>query len=114
MATQELAEHGHTNYVKIWGILVVLLIVSVLGPMLGNVYLTLITAFGIAIIKALLVCGQFMHLNVEKRYIWYMLLTMLMLLGVFVAGSAPDVLKQEGVNWEKAPTSFSTQPAPHH
>jgi hypothetical protein len=45
--------------------------------MFGNKILTLITAFGIAIVKALIVAAFFMHLNVEKKYIWYVLLTML-------------------------------------
>ena len=37
--------HGHErNYVKIWGILVGLLMVSVLGPMAGIRWVTLIAA----------------------------------------------------------------------
>ncbi len=43
-------EHSHhPNYVKIWAVLVILLVVSVLGPMLGIKAVTLITAFGIGI-----------------------------------------------------------------
>ena len=51
-ASAHAPSHGHTNYVAIWGILVALLVVSVLGPMLGIRVVTLITAFGIAIVKA--------------------------------------------------------------
>ena len=71
------SEHIHSvsSYVKIWGILVVLLIISVVGPMAEIKVITLVTAFGIAIVKALMVAAKFMHLNVEKRYIWYLLFT---------------------------------------
>ena len=74
-------EHGQAYYVKIWGILLVLLIVSILGPVLAPHLefgflkawmITLITAFGIAVVKAYLVAANFMHLNIEKRYISYM------------------------------------------
>jgi len=46
--------HGHAphrNYLKIWAILLGLLVVSVTGPMVGIRMLTLITAFGVALVK---------------------------------------------------------------
>lgn len=96
------AAHGeahHTNYVKIWGILLVLLVVSVVGPMLGHPVLTLVTAFGIAFVKAFLVIKYFMHLTVEKKYIGFLFLTMLAFMLIFVGGVSPDVMKHEGRNW---------------
>ena len=102
-------EHGQAHYVKIWAILLVLLIVSILGPIaapylevgfLKAWMITLLTAFGIAIVKAYLVAANFMHLNIEKKYISYMLGTMLMFMLLFFAGTAPDVMKHEGQNWE--------------
>jgi hypothetical protein len=42
----------HVNYKKIYLTLLALLVVSVVGPFLGNIWITLITAFGIAIVKA--------------------------------------------------------------
>lgn len=102
-AHAEAAHGGHTthhyNYVKIWGILLVLLVLSVLGPMLGHPMLTLFTAFGIAFVKAFLVIKYFMHLTVEKRYIGFLLLAMLAFMVVFVAGTAADVMKHEGQRW---------------
>ena len=89
----------HYDYVKIWGVLVVLLVLSVLGPMLGHPTVTLVTAFGIALIKAFLVIKYFMHLTVEKKYIGFLLLTMLAFMLVFVGGVAPDVMKHEGQRW---------------
>lgn len=102
-AHAEAAHGGHTthhyNYVKIWGILLVLLVLSVLGPMLGHPMLTLFTAFGIAFVKAFLVIKYFMHLTVEKRYIGFLLLAMLAFMVVFVGGTAADVMKHEGQRW---------------
>jgi caa(3)-type oxidase subunit IV len=93
--------HGHTNYVKIWAILVVLLIVSIIGPELGIRAVTLITAFGIAIIKAYMVAKHFMHLGIEQRFVVYILLAMLAFMLVMFSGIAPDVLEHDGQNWIK-------------
>ena len=90
-----------TNYIAIWGALCVLLGVSVLGPMAGVRLLTLITAFGIAIVKAYLVCRYFMHLNIEKKWVAYILGFMVALMLVFFGGVAPDVSTHEGLRWQK-------------
>ncbi len=94
--------HSHPDYFKIYYILVGLFIVSVLGPTLGIPAITLITAFGIAIVKATMVAAYFMHLNIEKRYIWFILFVMLTFLAVLFAGVAPDVMKHKGTNWRHA------------
>ena len=94
-------EHAHTSYVKIWAILVGLLAISVLGPMLGIQAVTLITAFGIALVKAYLVGKHFMHLNLEPRFVSYMVATVLVFMFLFFAGAAPDVMKDEGTGWVK-------------
>lgn len=93
-------EGHHTNYVKIWGILLVLLFVSVTGPMLGIRVVTLITAFGIAFVKAYIVARHFMHVNLEKRWVAYLLVAMVALGALFVFGVAPDVMKHDGARWE--------------
>jgi caa(3)-type oxidase subunit IV len=96
----EHAEHSPKQYVKIWAILLVLLVISILGPMLEVKILTLITAFGIALIKALIVAAYFMHLNVERRYIWYILFTMLLMVTLFYAGVMTDIGHTSGSRWE--------------
>jgi caa(3)-type oxidase subunit IV len=96
-----MSDHAHPNYVKVWAILLALLLVSVLGPMLGIRIVTLITAFGIAIVKAYLVAKNFMHLDIEKRYVSYMIGTALVFMLLFFSGTAPDVMKPEGHQWEK-------------
>ena len=88
------------KYVKIWAVLLILLAISIVGPLFEQPTLTLITAFGIALVKASLVATYFMHLNVEKRYIRYMLYSMLLMVGLFFAGTAPDIMKPEGLRWE--------------
>jgi caa(3)-type oxidase subunit IV len=112
----EHAEHtGHeVNYVKVWAILLFLLVVSILGPLLGIKIVTLITAFGIAIVKAYLVAKNFMHLNIEPRYAVYLLTTMLVFMLLFFAGSAPDVMKHEGKNWVKPVVHVEAQASAHH
>jgi len=112
----EHAEHtGHeVNYVKIWAILLCLLMVSILGPFLGIKIVTLLTAFGIAIVKAYLVAKNFMHLNIEPRYAVYLLTTVLAFMLLFFAGSAPDVMKHEGRNWVKPAVHVEAQASAHH
>lgn len=93
--------HHPTNYVKIWAILVGLLVVSVLGPMLGNPIITLITAFGIALVKAYLVAKNFMHLDVEKPIVHWALGAALVLMVLLYAGVMPDVGRASGERWKK-------------
>ena len=95
------ASHGYNYYVKIWGILMVLLVISLVGPELEILIVTLITAFGVAVVKAGMVAAYFMHLNIEKKYIWGLLTSALIfLVGLFI-GVAPDVMQNEGVQWLK-------------
>ena len=95
-------EHTHhPNYVKIWAILIVLLMISVAGPMIGIKWVTLLTAFGIATVKAYIVAMNFMHIGATKRFVPYMIATCLLFMLLFFAGVAPDVMKAAGKNWEK-------------
>lgn len=100
-ATHEAAHSGHSPevYVRIWGILLVLLVISIVGPMFGIRVVTIITAFGIAIVKAMLVASYFMHLNVERKMIWYLLVAMLLTMGLFFAGTSADVMTGGGLRW---------------
>lgn len=92
--------HGPSHYYKVYATLLVLFAISVAGPMLEIRVLTLITAFGIAVVKAYLVAANFMHLNIEKRYIVQLMAVCLALMGVFYFGVSPDVMKHWGANWE--------------
>src|SRR6202158_2565420 len=91
----------HPNYVKIWAILVLLLIVRVLGSMSHMREIVLVAAFGVAVVKACLVAKNFMHVTVEKRFVPYLLLVCLAFMVILFAGVAPDVMKHAGLNWSK-------------
>jgi caa(3)-type oxidase subunit IV len=90
----------HVNYKKIYFTLLGLLVVSVMGPFAGILIVTLITAFGIAVVKANLVIQNFMHLKAEKRLMKWMLASSLLLMALMFAGVAADVMNHEGRNWE--------------
>jgi caa(3)-type oxidase subunit IV len=96
--------HHDVNYVKIYWILLVLLVVSVIGPFVGDALhmksITLITAFGIAVVKAYMVAANFMHLKFEKKYILYLMFTAIAFMFLFYAGVSPDVMKHRGRGWE--------------
>ena len=91
--------HKHPNYIKIFYWLLVLLVISVVGPELGIGWLTFITAFGIAAVKAYMVCAYYMHLKFEKKIIWFMFGASLIFMSLFIAGTAGDIMNSEGHNW---------------
>lgn len=107
-----MASHSHPSYFKIYLLLLVLFVISVAGPemahlvgfeddSIGRLIFVLITAFGIALVKAYYVLSYFMHLKFEKIYAPYMLLSMVALLFVFFFGTATDSMMSEGHNWKK-------------
>ena len=93
--------HGDSHYIKIYFVLLALLVVSFVGPEAGIQWLTLFTAFGIAVVKAYLVAVHFMHINLTPRYVIYTVVTCLIFMLLFFAGTAPDVMKAYGANWVK-------------
>lgn len=113
MSAHAQAAH-HTNYVKIWGILVVLLVVSVVGPMFGIRVVTLLTAFGIALVKAYMVAKYFMHLDVEKPVIHWALAIALVFMVLLYAGVAPDVQMDRGQRWTKDAGWHAVPSSGHH
>lgn len=94
----------HVNYFAIYVALLILFLISVAGPEVGERtglrWITLVTAFGIAFVKANLVISNFMHLKWEKRLMKWLLATSVILMVIMVAGIAPDVLNHSGRNWE--------------
>lgn len=94
-----MSDMPHPNYKKIYLVLVVLLAISVAGPFVGIKWVTLITAFGIALVKARLVVQNFMHLKWEKRIARLVLAGSLVLMALFFTAVAPDVMKHRGSNW---------------
>ena len=105
-----MGEHGQDHkqhYIKIWGILCALLVVSIVGPEMDRFlpegiffWVLLTTAFGIAGVKAWLVIKHFMHLTDEPPIVWYILTSSLVFMVLFFAAVAPDVMYHEGAGWE--------------
>lgn len=93
------ALHDDSHYIKVWGTLVVLFSISFAGPFLGIRVVTLMTAFGIAVVKAYLVAKNFMHLDIEKKFVVQLLTVCLGLMLLFFLGVSPDVMKHWGMNW---------------
>ena len=96
------AETSTKHYIKIYFILMGLLIVSLIGPELGIKWVTLITAFGIAIVKAYIVVAEYMHLKVEKKIVIYMLILSLVMVFAFFIGTAPDILSHKSEPWSRS------------
>ena len=94
-------DHAHINYVRVWVWLVILLCVSVAGPFLEIFWVTMVTAFGIACVKAYMVARNFMHLSFEPRFVTYIVATALVFMLLFFAAVAPDVMAPEGTQWLK-------------
>jgi caa(3)-type oxidase subunit IV len=95
-------EHIHPPiyYVKIWAILLGLMVLSLLGSEVPIKIVVLMAAFGIAVVKAYLVCAKFMHLNIEKKFVVYFLATSLAFMALFYFGVAPDVMEHKGHRWK--------------
>jgi caa(3)-type oxidase subunit IV len=93
------ASHSPAHYVRIWGVLCVLLAVSVAGPELEIPVVTLLTAFGIAFVKAYLVIKHFMHLDLERPVIWYILTTGIAFMLMMFAAVSIDVQNHDGARW---------------
>ena len=99
--------HDHPNYVKIWYWLLILLAISVAGPMLEIPWITVLTAFGIALIKTFMVAANFMHLKFEKKIIWYLLIIAIIFLGIFYFGVAADIMNSSGQQWKDCIADYS-------
>lgn len=104
-------DHGHTDYITIWKYLVMLLVASVVGPMFGIKVVTLLTAFGIAVVKAYLVIKHFMHLPVERKFVAYFVGTALIFMFLFYAGVSGDIMNHTGRNWSNVAAKQETERA---
>ena len=99
-----MGSHGIDHYWKIYLQLTGLFLISFIGPFVAEALpegkirmgLILVTAFGVAVVKAWLVAKNFMHVTVEKRFIHYGLITALVFMLMFVAAIFPDIKNHEG------------------
>jgi len=125
-------EHSIEHYWKIYKWLVVLFLISFIGPFIAEymptegfagtlrVIFVLFVAFFIAVVKAWLVAKNFMHVKMEKRFMHYGLITALVFMLMFVAAASPDVMNHEGSNWRNVAASswvearLAEGPGDHH
>ena len=127
-------EHAHPDYRKIYYRLLILLVVSIWGPIFaeniwgegsGNenvtlfVTVVLLTAFGVGFVKAGMVAAWFMHLDIEAKVARCLLAVCIAFLLLFFGGVAPEVLSHEGRNREADPDPIYKYPkedkkAPSH
>jgi hypothetical protein len=82
--------------------------------MVGIRTVTLITAFGVALVKAYMVAKNFMHLDVEKPIVHFALGLALVFMVLLYAGVAPDVQKSSGQHWRKDAGFHHLPPQPEH
>ena len=59
-----------------------------------------------------MVARKFMHINFEQRYISYVIITVLVFMLLFFAGTAPDVMQKEGSGWVKPAWKAAAAAAP--
>ena len=93
-------EHGTNYYVRIYAILVAsVAAVFLLGTFVfhGNFFIVIGAALVVAIFKS----AYFMHLNVEKKWIWFFLITALLCLIGFYIGTARDIQLDSGLSWKR-------------
>lgn len=97
--------HSVGHYTNIWfGILILFVVSITASQVIGYRPLMLVVAFGIATIQALMVAAYFMHLKQEKKYIHYLLLSMLTALALMYLGMQQDNAHPYGKNWTTTDT----------
>ncbi len=84
--------HGHPNYFRVWLALVALLLGSLGFGLMGNHRLAVSLIFGVAVVKALMVAGNFMHLRWEPRMVWLVAGFGVLMVAFLYLGVMPDVL----------------------
>ncbi len=110
--------HAHPDYRKIYYRLLILLAVSIWGPILALnienriivVSAVLLTAFGVGAVKATMVAAWFMHLDIEVKVVRRLLIICIAFLLLLFAGVAPEVLSHEGWNRESDPDPIYKYP----
>lgn len=85
------SHHEHPNYIMTWFVLVVLLGASLAVASLSKT-LAVILIFGVAILKAVIVAANFMHLRFEPVWLSAAVVFSLCCLGFFWFGVAPDIV----------------------
>ncbi len=86
--------HGHPNYLYVWGGLLALFGISLLGDFIDSKTAMVLLIFGTALIKALMVMIKFMHLQFEPKIIAIFCFAVFFCLFAFFWGVYPDIVME--------------------
>jgi len=84
--------HPHPNYVLVWGVLVVLLVLGISAGWVGHPVLATALIFSVAALKAFLVAANYMHLRFEPWFIRLIVLGGLACVVIVLVALIPDVV----------------------
>ncbi len=84
--------HHHPNYIKIWAILFVLLLLGMGAGMVGNPTLATILVFSVAFIKAGIVVSNYMHLKFEPKFLKIFAAVGALCILILLIGLIPDIV----------------------
>lgn len=84
--------HGHPNYFYVWLSLMALFLLSLGVGEFGNRNLAISLVFVLAIVKAILVFGSFMHLRWEPKLLSGVIAFAFLCLVMLYFGVVPDLL----------------------
>jgi caa(3)-type oxidase subunit IV len=85
-------DHPHSNYVAVWTVLVVLLILGIAVGFVGNPVLGTVLVFSVATVKAFLVVTIYMHLKFEPLLVRAIMLCGLACVFIVLIGLIPDIV----------------------
>jgi cytochrome c oxidase subunit 4 len=85
-----MAHENRPNYLLVWLGLVILVIVSIVASMTLPKRAALFVIFTVAVIKALLVALNFMHLRYERRWLYALAIIPLIIVAVLLFALFPD------------------------
>ena len=84
--------HPHPNYVAVWTVLVVLLVLGIAVGFVRNPVLGAVLVFAVATAKAFLVAANYMHLKFEPLLVRVILLCGLACIFIVLIGLIPDIV----------------------
>lgn len=85
-----MAHENRPNYLLVWLGLVILVIVSIGASMTLPKRAALFVIFTVAVIKALLVAMNFMHLRYERRWLYALAIVPLLIVVILLFALFPD------------------------
>jgi caa(3)-type oxidase subunit IV len=86
------AEHHHPNYLAIWTVLVVLLVLGIAVGFVKSPVLGAVLVFGVATVKAFLVAANYMHLTFEPLFVRAIVLCGIAIVLIVLIGLIPDIV----------------------